>query len=206
MKIINSEQSYTFSKIFDLKIEPKDLAKYFNYSFSRKKLELAQYPGTLDRINQLTERIEEVLPYASLSSEAARREILISPLILDLVHYTKSEIFIEYSIKVSEQLQGNLDYFLENKTNLLVIEAKKEDLDYGMTQLIAELIAVEQWQDNQEITYLIGAVTTGKIWEFARLNRQQKQIEQGLESYRVPEDIEPLMRILVQVLNSEVME
>ena len=206
MTIINPEQSYTFSKIFDLKIEPKDLAKYFNYSFSRKKLELAQYPGTLDRINQLTERIEEVLPYASLSSEAARREILISPLILDLVHYTKSEIFIEYSIKVSEQLQGNLDYFLENKTNLLVIEAKKEDLDYGMTQLIAELIAVEQWQDNQEITYLIGAVTTGKIWEFARLNRQQKQIEQGLESYRVPEDIEPLMRILVQVLNSEVME
>jgi hypothetical protein len=199
--IINPNQSYTFSKIFELKIEPKDLAKYFGYSFSRKKLELSQYPGKLDRINQLKERIEEVLPYASLSSEAARREILISPLILDLVHYTKSEIFIEYSIKVSEQLQGYFDYFLENENNLLVIEAKKEDLDYGMTQLIAELIALEQWQDNKEINYLIGAVTTGKIWEFARLNREQKHIEQGLESYRVPEDIEPLMRILVQVLS-----
>lgn len=137
-----------------------------------------------------------------MSTEAARREILISPLILDLVHYTKSEIFIEYLIKVSEQLQGYLDYLFENVNNLLVIEAKKEDLDYGMTQLIAELIALEKWQENQGQTYLIGAVTTGKIWEFAQLNRHKKHIEQGLESYRVPEDIEPLMRILVQALNS----
>lgn len=202
MKIINYEQSYTFSKIFELKIEPKDLAKYFGYSFARNKLNLPQYQGELDRINQLKERIEEILPYASLSTEAARREILISPLILDLVHYTKSEIFIEYLIKVSEQLQGYLDYLFENVNNLLVIEAKKEDLDYGMTQLIAELIALEKWQENQGQTYLIGAVTTGKIWEFAQLNRHKKHIEQGLESYRVPEDIEPLMRILVQALNS----
>lgn len=205
MKIIDPEQSYTFSKIFELKIEPKDLANYFGYLFARKKLNLSQYQKDLDRIRQLKERIEEVLPYASLSSEAARREILISPLIIDLVHYTKSEIFIEYSIKVSEQLQGYLDYFLENVNNLLVIEAKKEDLDYGMTQLIAELIALEQWQENKEQSYLIGAVTTGKIWEFARLNRKQRQIEQGLESYRVPEDIEPLMRILVQALSTDIM-
>lgn len=200
MKVINPEQSYTFSKIFELKIEPKDLASYFGYSFARTKLNLAHYQGNLDRIDDLKNRIEEVLPYASLSSEAARRELLISPLILDLVHYTKAEIFIEYSIKVSDQLQGYLDYFLENTSNLLVIEAKKEDLDYGMTQLIAELIALEQWQDSKVHPQLIGAVTTGKIWEFARLNRNEKTIEQGLGSYRVPEDIEPLMRILVQTL------
>ncbi|WP_293077145.1 hypothetical protein [Okeania sp. SIO3B5] len=201
MKIINSQQSYTFSKIFELKIEPKDLANYFGYSFARTRLNLPQYQGNLDRIKQLKERIEEILPYASLSSEAARREILISPLIFDLVYYTKSEIFIEYYIKVNEQLQGYLDYFLERVNDLLVIEAKKENLDYGMTQLIAELIALEQWQENKEQIYLIGAVTTGKIWEFARLNRDQKQVEQGLESYRVPEDIEPLMGILVQALS-----
>ncbi|NES85679.1 MAG: hypothetical protein F6K10_32135 [Moorea sp. SIO2B7] len=181
-------------------MEPKDLAKYFNYSFSRKKLNLPQYEGELDRIVQLKERIEEVLPYASLSSETARREILISPLILDLVHYTKSEIYIEYSIKVSEQLQGYLDYFLDNTHKLLVIEAKKEDLDYGITQLIAELIALDKWEEYDNKNYIFGAVTTGKIWEFVRLNSLEKQIDQGLESYRVPEDIEPLMRILIRAL------
>ncbi|MGF1494724.1 MAG: hypothetical protein ACFBSC_20210 [Microcoleaceae cyanobacterium] len=71
MKIINPEQPYTFSKIFELKIEPRDLAKYFDYSLVRKKLSLPQYPGSLDRIDQLKERIEEILPYASLSSETA---------------------------------------------------------------------------------------------------------------------------------------
>ncbi|MEM1253867.1 MAG: hypothetical protein AAGI69_15665 [Cyanobacteria bacterium P01_H01_bin.21] len=201
MKAIHPEKSYTFSKIFELKIEPKDLANHFGYSFSRKKLNLSQYQENLDRINQLKDRIEEILPYASLSSETARRELLISPLILDLVHYTKSEILIEYSIKVNEQLQGYLDYFLANTNSLLVTEAKKEDLDYGMTQLMAELIALEQWQEDKKQEALIGAVTTGKIWEFARLNRNEKTIEQGLESYRVPEDIEPLMRILVQTLS-----
>ena len=106
MKIIDPEQSYTFSKIFELKIEPKDLANYFGYLFARKKLNLSQYQKDLDRIRQLKERIEEVLPYASLSSEAARREILISPLIIDLVHYTKSEIFIEYSS--SSRVSGSI--------------------------------------------------------------------------------------------------
>lgn len=42
--------------------------------------------------------------------------------------------------------------------------------------------------------FILGAVTTGEIWKFARLDRQKKHLEQGLESYRVPEDLEELMR------------
>lgn len=200
MKILDPSQSYTFSKIFELKINPQEIAKYFGYSFARKKLNLNQYQGELDRLEQLRERIEEILPYAVLSSEAARREILISPVVIDLVHYTKAEISIEYPVKVNEQLQGYFDYFFQNQDNLLIIEAKKEDLDYGMTQLLAELIALDTYQENQSQSQLIGAVTTGKIWEFAKLDRLNKHIDQGLESYRVPEDLEPLMRILVKVL------
>ncbi len=200
MSILEPNQSYTFSKIFELKITPKIIAKEFGYSFSRQRQNLPQFEQDLDRIEQLKERIEEVLPYASLSSETARREILVSPIILDLVHYTKSEISIEYPIKVEEHLQGYFDYFLENKNNLLVIEAKKNDLDYGMTQLFTELIALDKWPENQQQTPIIGAVTTGNIWQFARLDRINKHIEQGLEIYRVPDDLEPLMRILVQAL------
>jgi hypothetical protein len=198
--IIDFQQSYTFSKYFEMKIEAKDLAREFGYSFSRKYLNLPQFEGELDRIEQTKERILEILPYASLSSETARREILISPVIFDLVHYTKSEISIEYQIKVTEQLQGYFDYLLEKKQDLLVIEAKKADLDYGMTQLFAELIALDKWQENEKQTEIIGAVTTGKVWEFAKLNRLEKNIEQGLESYLLPDDLETLMRMLVQAL------
>ncbi len=83
---------------------------------------------------------------------------------------------------------------------MLVIEAKRQDLDYGMTQLVAEMIALDQWDRTPDQPMLLGAVTTGKLWEFARLDRSNKHIYQGLDSYRVPDDIEPLMRILVRPL------
>ncbi|MGK7932379.1 MAG: hypothetical protein AB4041_13240 [Microcystaceae cyanobacterium] len=200
MNILDPNQSYTFSKIFELKINPKNIAQYFGYSFARKKLNLNQYQGELDRLEQLKQRIEEILPYVSLSNETARREILISPVIIDLVYYTKSELLIEYKIKVNEQLQGYFDYLMEGKSNFLIIEAKNADLECGFTQLCAELIALDQWQENDKQTDIIGAVTTGNIWQFGRLNRSGKSIEQGLELFRVPEDLDPLMGILVQAL------
>ena len=200
MTIIDTTQSYTFSKYFEMHISPQDFAQEFGYTFTRKRLNLPQYQENLDRLKELQERLDEILPYFDLANETSRREVLISPIILDLVHYTKSDVRIEYQIKVSEQLQGYFDYLIRNRNNLLVIEAKKEDLDYGMTQLFAELIALDKWQENQQQTHLIGSVTTGKIWEFAQLDRTNKHINQGLDSYRVPDDLDPLMRILVQTL------
>lgn len=200
MTILDPTQSYTFSKYFEMHISPQDFAQEFGYTFTRKRLNLPQYQENLDRLQELQERLDEILPYFDLANETSRREVLISPIILDLVHYTKSQVRIEYQIKVSEQLQGYFDYLIKNRNNLLVIAAKKEDLDYGMTQLFAELIALDQWQENQQQTQLIGSVTTGKIWEFAQLDRINKHLNQGLDSYRVPDDLDPLMRILVQSL------
>ena len=201
MKIIDLNQSYTFSKYFEMGISAQDLAEEFSYQFSRKRLNLKQYQGELDELNKLEQRLNEILPYFDLANETSRREVLISPIILELVHYTKSKVRIEYQIKVNNQLQGYLDYLLKNQDTLLVIEAKKQDLDFGFTQLTAELIALDEWEKigNQEI--LIGAVTTGNIWQFGKLNRAKKHIEQGLDLYRVPDDLEPLMRILVQALS-----
>ncbi|MBL1210791.1 type I restriction enzyme HsdR N-terminal domain-containing protein [Geminocystis sp. GBBB08] len=201
MKIIDQTQSYTFSKYFEMGISAQDLAEELEYKFTRKRLNLKQYQGELDELKKLQQRLNEVLPYFDLANETSRREVLISPIILDLVHYTKSQVRIEYQIKINEQLQGYLDYLLKNHDNLLVIEAKKQDLDFGFTQLTAQLIALDQWEKMGDQEILIGAVTTGNIWQFGRLNRQQKHIEQGLDLYRVPDDLDPLMRILVQALS-----
>jgi hypothetical protein len=198
--ILIPQQSYTFSKFFDLKIDSEDLAIEFGYMLQRSRLNLPEYGGELDRLEELRSRIEEVLPYVSLVNETSRREVLISKVVLELVHYTKAQLRIEYPIKVSEQLQGYFNYLIRGHTELLVIEAKREDLDYGFTQLVAEMIALDQWERTPDQPILIGAVTTGKIWQFGRLDRARKLIQQGLEQYRVPEDLEPLMRILVATL------
>jgi hypothetical protein len=203
MPIFDRDRPYTFSQIFELKIDPEDLAEEFGYTLERSRLNLPQYSGELDRLENLRSRIEEVLPYVSLTSEASRREVLISPVVLDLIHYTKASLKIEYPLKVTPQLQGILDYLLRTQNQLLVIEAKREDLTYGFTQLIAELIALDRWDKTPDNPILIGAVTTGNIWQFGRLNRESKQIQQGLDSYRVPEDLDPLMRILIQAMIAE---
>lgn len=130
MSILDSNQSYTFSRYFELGFEASELAQEFGYSLTRKKLNLPQFPDELDRLGELRDRIEEVLPFVPLTNELARREILISRVVTELIHYTQAELRIEYSLKVSNWLQGNLDYLLRvNCVNqLLVIEAKYEDL------------------------------------------------------------------------------
>lgn len=200
MYLLNPEQTYTFSKLFELRILPDDLAKEFDYSFVRTKLNLPHTAFDSVRLKDLRARIEGILPYVDLASEAARREILIAPVITELVQHTQSTLRIEYPINVAKQLQGSLDYLLTSQVNLVVIEAKRQDLDYGMTQLIAEMIALDKWERTPEQAVLVGAITTGEIWKFARLSRDESYIEQGLESYRVPEDLDPLLGILTGLL------
>jgi hypothetical protein len=88
---------------------------------------------------------------------------------------------------------------LQTDLNLLVIEAKQADLTRGFSQLAAELMALDQWVDSDS-PELVGAVTTGDIWQFGLLKRSQKQIVQGLNRYRVPEDLESVLRVLLGCL------
>ncbi len=199
-KILDVNQSYTFSQIFELKIEPDDLAAEFGYTFQRTRLKLPQYVGDLSRLEDLRSRLEAVMPYVSLTNETSRREVFVSQVILEVVQQTKAQLKIEYPIKVTEQLKGILDYLLKSQTELLVIEAKREDLDYGFTQLVAEMIALDQWDRSPDQPQLLGAITTGQIWRFGLLDRATKHIEQGLDLYRVPDDLDIVVRILIQAL------
>lgn len=206
MPLLDPNQTYTFSRYFELGFEASELAAEFGYSLTRKVLNLQQFPGELDRLQELQDRITEVLPYVPLTSELARREIIIARVVTELIHYTRAELRIEYQLKVSNQLQGNLDYLLRldsPHTQLLVIEAKYEDLTRGFTQLMAELAAIDQWENSPDVStqpVMVGAVSTGTIWQFGTLLRTARHFEQGINSYRVPEDLEPLLRILIAAL------
>jgi hypothetical protein len=199
-RIIDLQQAYTFSRIFEMRIEADDLAGEFGYTLQKLRLDLPQYSGELHRLEDLRQRIEAVMPYVSFGSETSRREVFISQVVLEVVQQTKSQLRIEYPIKVTDQLQGVLDYLLRSESELLVIEAKREDLEYGFTQLVAEMIALDQWDRSPDQPTLLGAVTTGEIWRFGLLDRMTKEIQQGLDLYRVPDDLETVLRILIQPL------
>jgi hypothetical protein len=208
MPILDPNQPYTFSRYFELRIDPIDLVDYFGYGLQRTPLVLQQYQGDLDdELRHLNHSIRSILPRLVSMNEQAKREMLIAPVVRAVVERADALLRIEYTITVSPQLQGTLDYLisLDNLSQLLVIEAKRDDLDYGFTQLAAELIALDQWERSPTVTaqpLLIGAISTGQIWTFGVLDRQSRLIQQGLDSYRIPEDLESVLRILLQQATS----
>ncbi|MEP0914197.1 hypothetical protein NDI45_25140 [Leptolyngbya sp. GB1-A1] len=199
-RIIQPDESYTFTDYFKLNFAPQDILAYFDVSLQRRSLKLPRSTGTLDRLVDLKTRIEESLPRLSLTSEMARREFLIAPVLTDVLHYTQASLNVEYPVAVSNQLKGSLDYLLQNHQTLLVIEAKNEDLERGFVQLAIELIALDQWIESEQ-RILQGAVSTGNIWQFGQFDRLERQVTQDLDLYRVPADLEELLRILVKILD-----
>jgi hypothetical protein len=202
LPIIQADQSYSFSDYFKLNFAPQDILAYFGVSLQRRSLKLPQYAGDLDRLIDLKSRIEESLPRLSLTSEMARREFLIAPVLTDLLHYTQATLNVEYPVAVSNQLKGSLDYLLQSHQMFLVVEAKNEDLERGFVQLAIELIALDQWiESDQYIIY--GAISTGNIWRFGQFDRRSRSITQDLDLYRVPTDLSDLLRILVDILEPQ---
>jgi hypothetical protein len=202
--IIQSDRSYSFADYFKLNFAPQDILAYFGVTFRRRSLTLPRYTGTLDRLYDLKTRIEESLPRLSLTSEIARRVFLIAPVLMDVLHYTNATINVEYPVLVDNHLKGSLDYLLQNHQVLLVIEAKNEDLERGFVQLAIELTALDRWIDanESEQPILQGAISTGNIWQFGSFDRRSRQFTQDLNLYRVPADLEDLLRILVGILEA----
>ena len=199
--IIKPDQSYSFADYFKLNFASQDILAYFGVTIQRQSLQFPRYDQTLDRLIDLKARIEESLPRISLTSEIARREFLIAPVLTDLLHYTQATLNIEYPVAVSNQLKGSLDYLLQNEQTFLIVEAKNEDLERGFVQLAIEMIAIDQWiESDQPIIY--GAISTGNIWQFGKFNRQTRIVTQDLNLFRVPTDLDDLLRILVKILNN----
>lgn len=192
------EGSYTFSDYFKLAYETEDIVNYFGYDYQLDSLNLPSYSADLDRLNDLKERLNEIVPFISLSNELARRELMIAPVLMEIIHYTQAKLRISYPLKANDQLKGELDYYLESSGNLLVIEAKNADLQRGFTQLAVELIAVDQLIESTPVIY--GAVSTGNIWQFGLLKRESKEIFQDFNLFRSPADLEALLRVLVAML------
>ncbi|MBX2997447.1 MAG: hypothetical protein KF893_02970 [Caldilineaceae bacterium] len=200
--LLDEKASYTFLDYFALNVDARDVLSHFGYSFSAETTQLPQWPVDLVRIDALRSRISESLPYLSMTSEAAKREFLIAPVLLEVVHHTKAWVRVEYPLVFNDQLKGTLDYYLEAEHRLLIVEAKNADLVRGFTQLAVELVALDKWTESPE-EILYGAISVGDVWRFGRLDRQQKHVIQDLNLYRVPMDLGELLNILVGILKGK---
>ncbi|PDW01393.1 hypothetical protein [Candidatus Viridilinea mediisalina] len=197
-----NHEELTFTDYFKLKLDLEAVVAHFGYSLAMAQISLPQTTQAIPWYADLHQRIQSSMPYISLTSEAARREFLIAPILLDLARYHQIKIKVEFPLEVSRQLRGSLDYYLQATHTLLIIEAKHADLQRGFTQLAAELIALDQWNRDPYPT-LYGAVSIGNVWQFGLLAREPRQITQDLNLYRVPADLQELLAILLGILTED---
>jgi len=200
VKILQAEQSYTFRSYFELPYEADEILAELDHSLIKAELPLPRTDRDIKELLELKHKLKAILPLVSLSNETARRETLVSPILLEVIYVCQCQLRIEYAINVNNWLKGNLDYLLRLNQNFLVIEAKNDDLTRGLTQLAVELIALS-YLEEQETFY--GAVTMGNIWQFCKLDTVNRQITQDINLLIIPDDLEDLVPIIVGILEGK---
>jgi len=87
----------------------------------------------------------------------------------------------------------------------VIIEAKNENIKCGLGQCAATMLAAQMFnqQEGNEIRKIYGAVTTGDIWKFLKL--EQNDIFIDLNNYYIKE-IDKILGILSQSVHGEIPE
>ena len=196
--ILKAGKTYTFSDYFNLNHPTKEIIAEFGYLYSFAALELPKSSKLLNSLDRLRDTYIKKLPFISLTSEAAKREFYIAPLLLEILDYIQIDINVEYPLEAGENLNGTLDYLLKSMNSFVIIEAKKGDLEKGFNQLAIELIALDKTLEIPQ-QHLYGVVTLGDIWRFGVLERNEKRLQKDMNVYRLPADLEELLLVLLGI-------
>ena len=164
---------------------------YSNFSLSRVKKEfgITTYEAKdifaavpeLPCTQHLTDTLNYHVPIALASnSEKARSEMIITPILMELRKQLNEQINlfsgVEFNVDNSRELNGVCDFIVTKSDEKLfisapvitLVEAKKENLNAGLGQCIAEMLAAQIFnqQEGQENITIYGSVTSGTNWKF----------------------------------------
>ncbi len=116
-------------------------------------------------------------------SEKAKSEFIVAPILIE-IHKLNSQQVSLYSgrnldVDKSLGLNGECDFIFSKgamshtiQTPIIgVVEAKKNDIELGMGQCVAQMVGVNLFnqQEGNPIDKVFGCVTTGDIWQFLKL-------------------------------------
>lgn len=119
----------------------------------------------------------------ALVSEKARSEFIVAPLLLAVRESVGGAVAIlsgqRLDVDAARKLQGECDFLLARSEPvprlraplMAVVEAKKNDIDGGLGQCIAQMVAAQVYNERagQATEAMYGCVTTGEDWQFLRL-------------------------------------
>jgi len=152
---------------FNIKLEDEDFV--FANSVDPPELFRREFEFTLENLPVFT-------------SEGARTEAVIFPILREVYknYNDKFILWIQKSFAYDAKLNGTPDYLIATKSPLGktvlakpllgVVEAKKNDFEVGWAQCLAELVAIQKINADDE-TPIFGIVTDGERWQFGKFEK-----------------------------------
>lgn len=147
----------------------------------------------------------------AISTEKARSEMIISPILLEIRRKFNYEISlfsgIDFTVDSQRGLNGFCDFILSLSSEQLLVRSpvvvlvasKNDNLRSGLAQCIAEMVASQLFNERggNQIKAIYGAVTIGTLWQFLKLEGNVVSID--LSEYYI-KDIKKILGILYSAI------
>ena len=154
------------------------------FGLIEKPIDLFPDIAQLEASSWLKETLATSIKLAlSSSSEKARSEFIVAPILLELEKRNTDElsIFSGERLDIDEEkgLKGKCDFiFSKGPLSLTIqapifslVEAKRNDIKEGLGQCIAQMLGASIFNQKEDnfIEFIYGCVTTGEDWQFLKL-------------------------------------
>jgi hypothetical protein len=150
------------------------------------------------------------------ATEKARSEFVVAPILAELEQRNPNgvEIFSGKSLDIDrvQGLNGECDFIIGRGEMsrilqapiLALVEAKKQDMELGWGQCIAQMIGAQRFNErkNRNIPTIYGCVTTGDRWQFLKLQAQQVWLDN--HEYSLEHELESILGIFQLIIDQPV--
>jgi hypothetical protein len=124
-------------------------------------------------------------------SEKAKSELLVSPILVQARRLVDRQVQLfsgeEFNVDQEKGLNGFCDFLFSKSENqftidapvLMLVEAKRGEIESGLGQCVAEMIAAQSYNQlkNSSIPIIYGCVTSGTLWQFLKLEGSEVTID-----------------------------
>lgn len=135
--------------------------------------------------SRLVSELEDLTWTIAVGSEKARSEAIIYPVLQEVRRIFDRKISLfsgrEFSVDPILDLTGYVDFLLGRSSEqliieapvIVVVEAKKADLNEGLGQCVAEMLAAQRFNEAAEnsIPTVYGCISSGTQWRFLKLEK-----------------------------------
>ncbi len=161
----------------------------------------------------LRQTLRENVPLAlNINSEKARSEMIVAPVLIETRRAMNRGVSLfsglDFDVDRTQGLNGYCDFLISNSPNqvfieapvVCLVEAKKESLQSGYPQCIAEMVAAQLFnkQHGRPLQYVLGVVTMGSEWKFLTL--RDKTVFIDFDDYHISQ-VAKILGILVAALH-----